>query len=142
MSLFFELAKAADKLVKKLLYVKAGEEFLIYADTSSDRRVVEITAASGYALDATVTVAWYETRPVIAMEPPRTVAAAMAAADVICELATQYIIHTKAFRNALTAGARHICLPGMDVESLIRLKPDQLVSSRRNRFYRRVPYKR
>ncbi len=120
MSMYMELAKAADILVRELLCVKPGEDFLIYADTASEQRVVEATAAAGHTAGGTVTVVLYETRPEIAMEPPRPLAAAMKNSDVICEFAKQYLIHTQTYRDALAAGARHLCLTGMTSDMMIR----------------------
>ena len=120
MSMYMELAKAADTLVRQILCVKPGESLLIYADTASDESVVKATAAAGHTAGGVVTVVWYETRPEIAMEPPRPLAAAMKNSDVICEFAKQYIIHTQAHRDALAAGARHLCLSETTSDMLIR----------------------
>ena len=120
MSRYMELMKAADTLVRQLLCVKPGEDLLVYADTACEERVVEATAAAGHIAGGTVTIVWYETRPEIAMEPPRPLAAAMKNSNVICEFAKQYLIHTQAYRDALAAGARHLCLTGMTGDMMIR----------------------
>ncbi|MEZ4571315.1 MAG: hypothetical protein R2849_13515 [Thermomicrobiales bacterium] len=72
--LSFEVAHAARKMVEEVMPVKAGENVVISADTSSDGRVVQATAEAVYALGAHPVVIWYETRPDAQMEPPGPVA--------------------------------------------------------------------
>ncbi|MEZ4522445.1 MAG: hypothetical protein R3A46_12490 [Thermomicrobiales bacterium] len=118
--LSFEVAHAARKMVEEVMPVKAGENVVISADTSSDGRVVQATAEAVYALGAHPVVIWYETRPDAQMEPPGPVAAALKAADVWFEFGVQYILYTDARREATEAGCRHACYGGMDVEMLVR----------------------
>ncbi|KPV63480.1 MAG: Thermophilic metalloprotease (M29) [Candidatus Bathyarchaeota archaeon BA1] len=120
MYLWMELAKAADVLIKQLLCARSGENLLLYADTSTDPDIVNAVAAAGYTAGVIPTIIWYETRPEVDMEPPKPVAAAMKNADVICEFAKMYIIHTNAYYEALKAGARHLCLTGITKEMMIR----------------------
>jgi len=118
--MWMELAKAADTLAKDLLSIKKGENVLIYGDTMTDERVVKATASAIYVAGGVPVVVLYETRPDIDIEPPKPLAAAMKNADVICEFAKMYLIHTKAYREALAAGARALCLSGMDADMMIR----------------------
>lgn len=117
--LSYEAAVGARKLVEQIMLVKPGEDVVITADTSTDSRVVDLTAQAVAAAGATPTVVWYETRPTSAMEPPGPVAAAIARADVWIEYALAYIMHSEAFREAMKNGARYANLTGMDVPMLV-----------------------
>ena len=118
--LSFELAGAARTMVEEVMPVKPGENVVITADTGSDGRVVDATAAAVYGLGAHPVVIWQETMPEAQMEPPPPVAAALAAADVWFEFNVAYILYTDARDNAVNAGCRHACYGGMDVEMLVR----------------------
>ena len=48
----YELAKAAHKLVSEMFEMKPGETLVITADTESDPRVVEATAAAAFTVGA------------------------------------------------------------------------------------------
>lgn len=117
--LAFELAKSARKLVEQIMLVKEGEEVVIVGDTSSDRRVIDEVAKAAYAAGATPTVIWYETRPSAVTEPPKVIAGAIKNADVWIEFSYAYLLHTVAWREALDAGCRYICLTGMDVLMMV-----------------------
>ncbi|MFQ5821581.1 MAG: aminopeptidase [Candidatus Heimdallarchaeota archaeon] len=120
MSMEWELRKAASIVVKDMLCLKEGENVLIYADTASDRRVVESIAAAAHAAGGEAGLYWYETRPEVGLEPPKPLAAAMKAVDINVEVAEKYLIHTEAYHEALRAGARNMCLTGMTPDMMIR----------------------
>lgn len=114
-----EVAKGAMTMVRDVLLVKPGETVLITADTSSDKRVADAFAKAAYAIDAMPVIINYPTAPCAVMDPPAPIAGAVERADVWIELSLSYIMHTKAFQNAIAAGVRYICLTGMDVEMLV-----------------------
>ncbi len=118
--LAFELAGAARKLVETVMLVRPGENVAITADTATDWRAVDATARAVYAAGAVATVLLYETRPTAVVEPPAPVAAAVANSDVWIEFAYAYVLHTPAFRAAMAAGSRYICLTGMDVDMMVK----------------------
>ncbi len=118
--LSFEVARAARKLVEEVMLVKPGENVLVTVDTAGDRRVAEAVAEAAYAAGAVPTLVVYHTSPTAVVEPPAPVAGAAARAQVWIELAVAYVLHTDAYRNALAAGCRYICLAGMDVDMLVR----------------------
>ena len=118
--LLLELAAAARKLVEVAMPVHAGEQVVITADTSSDERVVRATAQAAYVMGATPTVIWYETLPNPCQDPPPPVARALTAADVWIEFAVTYTLYSNAHREAIAAGCRYFCLPGMDVDMMVR----------------------
>ncbi|MDH4208146.1 MAG: hypothetical protein OEV76_04660 [Anaerolineae bacterium] len=115
-----ELAAAARKVVEVAMPVKPGEQVVITADTSSDERVVWATAQAVYAMGATPSVIWYEALPNPCMDPPAPVALALTVADVWIEFAVAYTLYSEAHGRAVAAGCRHFCLPGMDVDMMVR----------------------
>jgi leucyl aminopeptidase (aminopeptidase T) len=117
---FLELAAAARKLVAEAMPLKPGEQVVITADTSSDERVVRATAQAAYALGATPTIIWYETLPHPCSDPPPPVARALTGAEVWIEFAVSYTLYSNAHQAAIAAGCRYFCLPGMDVDMMVR----------------------
>jgi leucyl aminopeptidase (aminopeptidase T) len=115
-----ELAAAARKLVEVAMPVVPGEQVVITADTSSDERVVWATAQAAYAIGATPSVIWYETLPNPCMDPPPPVALALKVADVWIEFAAAYTLYSSAHKEAVASGCRYFCLPGMDVDMMVR----------------------
>ncbi len=128
MEMEWELRKAAQVLVEQMLNVQPDEHVLIYADTATDRRVVESTAAAVHISGGQAGAYLYETRPEVLMEPPRPLAAAMKASDVVIEFAVRPAFWSKAWDISLEAGSRNICLTGMTPDMMIRCigKVDQL----------------
>ncbi|MBM3471203.1 MAG: hypothetical protein FJX73_10510 [Armatimonadetes bacterium] len=118
--LSFEVAGAARKLVEQVALAKPGETVAVTADTSSDPRVVEATAAAAHAAGAVPVIVWYPTRLGGGHEPPRPVAAAIASADVWIEYAVGYLLYSNAYHTAMQQGARYICLSGVDADLLVR----------------------
>jgi aminopeptidase len=70
-------------------------------------------------------------RPSHGAEPPRTVAAAMAAVDVILAPTIQSLSHTAARKRASEAGVRCATLPGVTEEMLARVMSADLEGLRR-----------
>jgi leucyl aminopeptidase (aminopeptidase T) len=129
--LSWELAASARKLVENVMLTKPGENLVISADTACDMRVVQATAAAAHAAGAVPTVVMYPLRKTAVMEPPPPVAGAIRHADVWVEYAVAYILHTRAYKEALKNGARYICLTGMDammmVNTIGRIKYDKVL---------------
>ena len=67
-----------------------------------------------------------------AAEPPRTIAAAMAAADVVLAPTVQSLSHTAARKAASDAGARIATLPGVTEEMLARVMSADMAELRRS----------
>jgi leucyl aminopeptidase (aminopeptidase T) len=110
--------------------VKAGEEVLVVCNQVTE----EIGAlmrieAQGDGADATLAV--ISERESHAAEPPRAVAAAMAAADVVLAPTVQSLSHTAARKAASEAGVRIGTLPGVTEEMLERLMGGDLDEMRR-----------
>jgi leucyl aminopeptidase (aminopeptidase T) len=110
--------------------VGAGEEVLVICNPVTE----EIGAlmrieAQGDGADATLAV--ISERESHAAEPPRPVAAAMAAADVVLAPTIQSLSHTAARKAASEAGVRIATLPGVTEEMLARLMNGDLAEMRR-----------
>jgi leucyl aminopeptidase (aminopeptidase T) len=110
--------------------VGAGEEVLVVCNPVTE----EIGAlmrieAQGDGADATLAV--ISERESHAAEPPRPVAAAMAAADVVLAPTIQSLSHTAARKAASDAGVRIATLPGVTEEMLARLMNGDLDEMRR-----------
>jgi leucyl aminopeptidase (aminopeptidase T) len=110
--------------------VSPGEEVLVVCNPGTE----EIGAlmrieAQGEGADATLAV--ISERDSHAAEPPRAVAAAMAAADVVLAPTIQSLSHTAARKAASEAGVRIGTLPGVTEEMLTRLMAGDLDEVRR-----------
>lgn len=116
-----ELARAAYKAIRDCARLRPGENVLVLADSIVDRPLVDAFAAAAYALGGETQVMIFETRPEINREPPKAVAAAMAASDLVIDLITQYIIHTVTYRRVREGGTRILCGTGITEDMVIRL---------------------
>jgi leucyl aminopeptidase (aminopeptidase T) len=110
--------------------IAVGEEVLVVCNPVTE----EIGAlmrieAQGDGAEATLAV--ISERETHAAEPPRPVAAAMAAADVVLAPTIQSLSHTAARKAASDAGVRIATLPGVTEEMLARLMNGDLDEMRR-----------
>jgi leucyl aminopeptidase (aminopeptidase T) len=110
--------------------IQPGEDVLVVCNPVTE----EIGAlmrieAQGEGADATLAV--ISERDSAAAEPPRAVAAAMAAADVVLAPTIQSLSHTDARKVASEAGVRVGSLPGVTEEMLSRLMASDLEQIRR-----------
>jgi len=110
--------------------ISPGEDVLVVCNPVTE----EIGAlmrieAQGDGADATLAV--ISERDSAAAEPPRAVAAAMAAADVVLAATIQSLSHTAARKTATDAGVRVGSLPGVTEEMLTRLMAGDLEEIRR-----------
>ncbi|HYG96522.1 MAG TPA: aminopeptidase [Solirubrobacterales bacterium] len=125
-----ELDRAVKTVVRQCMGISPGEEVLVVCNPVTE----EIGAlmrieAQGEGADATLAV--ISERDSAAAEPPRTVAAAMAAADVVLAPTIQSLSHTAARKQATEAGVRVGSLPGVTEEMLGRLMTGDLEQIRR-----------
>jgi len=116
-----ELARAAYKAVSSCARLRPGENVLVLADSIVDRALVDAFANAAYALGGDTQVMIFETRPEINREPPKAVAAAMRASDLVLDLITQYIIHTHTYRQVREGGTRILCATGITEDMMIRM---------------------
>lgn len=125
-----DLDSAVRTVVRQCMGVGAGEEVLVVCNPVTE----EIGAlmrieAQGDGAEATLAV--ISERETHAAEPPRPVAAAMAAADVVLAPTIQSLSHTAARKAASEAGVRIATLPGVTDEMLARLMNGDLDEMRR-----------
>ena len=121
---------AVRTVVRQCMGVSPGEDVLVICNPVTE----EIGAlmrieAQGDGADATLAV--ISERESHAAEPPRPVAAAMAAADVVLAPTIQSLSHTAARKAASDAGVRIATLPGVTEEMLARLMNGDLDEMRR-----------
>jgi leucyl aminopeptidase (aminopeptidase T) len=117
-------------VVRDCLGVKQREEVLVIANPATqhlgERMREEAADAGGDAVLALISE-----RVSHAAEPPRSVADAMAAADVILAPTLQSLSHTAARKRASEAGARCATLPGVTEEMLARVMSADMGGLRR-----------
>jgi leucyl aminopeptidase (aminopeptidase T) len=125
-----DLDRAVHAVVRECLGVKEGEEALVVCNPVTQKvgeRLREEAANAG--ADAVLTV--ISERPSHGAEPPRSVAAAMAAADVLMAPTVQSLSHTAARKRATDAGVRCATLPGVTEEMLARVMSADMEGLRR-----------
>lgn len=125
-----DLDRAVKTVVRQCMGVSPGEEVLVICNPVTE----EIGAlmrieAQGDGADATLAV--ISERESHAAEPPRAVAAAMCAADVVLAPTIQSLSHTAARKAASEAGVRIGTLPGVTEEMLGRLMAADMDELRR-----------
>jgi leucyl aminopeptidase (aminopeptidase T) len=125
-----DLDRAVHAVVRECLGVKECEEALVIcnpATQSLGERLREEAADAG--ADAVLTV--ITELPSHGSEPPRSVAAAMAATDVLMAPTVQSLSHTAARKSASEAGVRCATLPGVTEEMLARVMSADMDGLRR-----------
>jgi leucyl aminopeptidase (aminopeptidase T) len=125
-----DLDRAISAVVRDCLGVREGEEVLVIANPATgdlgERLCAEAADAGAEAALATMME-----RASHAGEPPRTVAEAMKAADVVLAPTRQSLSHTAARKAASEAGARIATLPGVTEEMLARVMSADMEGLRR-----------
>jgi leucyl aminopeptidase (aminopeptidase T) len=125
-----DLDRAVHAVVHDCLRVKEGEEVLVVCNPGTrhlGERLREEAADAG----AEAVVAVMSERASHAAEPPRTVAEAMAASDVMLAPTVQSLSHTAARKRASEVGARCATLPGVTEEMLARVMSADMEGLRR-----------
>jgi aminopeptidase len=125
-----ELERAVRAVVRDCLAVKRGEEVLVVCDPGTQGLAERLRdEAADVGGEAVLTV--IAERAGHGTEPPPTVAAAMAAADVVLAPTMQSLSHTAARHRASEAGARVATLPTVDEEMLARVMSADMEGLRR-----------
>jgi leucyl aminopeptidase (aminopeptidase T) len=114
------LDRAVSTLIRDCLDLNPSEEVLVICNPITEElgALLRINA-QGEGGEATLAV--LSERESHAAEPPRTVAAAMLAADIVVAPTIQSISHTEARRAATEAGVRIASMPGVTGEMLARV---------------------
>ncbi len=115
----FELNKAAYKLVTELRPA-TGKQVLITADSSSDMRVAQATAAAVYTVGGVPTLINYHTLDEPMQEPPKPVLGASKYAEIWYNFAVAYQLYSPAYHAAVDNGCVYVELTGMDVDMMVR----------------------
>jgi leucyl aminopeptidase (aminopeptidase T) len=114
-----ELMNAAERISLELIGVKEKDRVLVVTDPG------KLTVGKSFCLvcrgiGAETVLAIMPFIGEHGNEPPSTIAAAMAAADVVFAATTHALTHTQARRNAHAAGSRVVILRGVDEEMMIK----------------------
>jgi leucyl aminopeptidase (aminopeptidase T) len=125
-----DLDSAVRAVVRDCLGVGAGEEVLVVCNPAT-RELAERLRSEAEGAGADAVLALIAERDSHAAEPPRPVAAAMAAADVVLAPTVQSLSHTAARKAASDAGVRIATLPGVTEAMLARVMSADMPELRR-----------
>jgi leucyl aminopeptidase (aminopeptidase T) len=117
-------------VIHDCLGVQDGEEVLVVCNPATQHMGELLRAEAGEA-GAEAVLAVMAERASHAAEPPRTVADAMAAADVLLAPTVQSLSHTAARKRASENGSRSATLPGVTEEMLARVMSADMEGLRR-----------
>lgn len=125
-----ELDRAVRAVVRDCLGVAPGEEVLVVCNPVTEG-LGALMRGEAQEVGADAALAVIAERDSHAAEPPGSVAAAMAAADVVLAPTIQSLSHTAARKAASEAGARIATLPGATEEMLVRVMSADMGELRR-----------
>ena len=125
--------KALHAVLVECLRLRRGETFLAVTDPDR-RKVAEILVHRARGLGAEAVLVVMDERAGHGAEPPKPVAAALAACDVFVAPTTKSLSHTEARLAACAGGARGATMPGITYEMLVRsMSADHASLRRRSR---------
>jgi leucyl aminopeptidase (aminopeptidase T) len=124
------LERAVEAVVRECLDVKSGEEVLVISNPAT-RELGERLRSESAAVGADAVLAVMDERSSHAAEPPESLAAAMAASDVVLAPTVQSLSHTAARKAASERGARIGTLPGVTEDMLARVMSADMEGLRR-----------
>ena len=125
-----DLQRAVSAVVRDCLGVKEGEETLVVCNPAT-QNMGEMLRQEAADAGSDAVLAVMSERATHAGEPPRSVAEAMGASDVILAPTVQSLSHTAARKRASEAGARCATLPGVTEEMLARVMSADMEGLRR-----------
>lgn len=111
------MQRTAKMMVEHSVALRAGEQVLVIGDTET-APIAEMLAAAAREAGGDVVMAIMTVRAQHGNDPPPTLAAAMAAADVMLMAVKHSITHTTARQQASARGARSAILRSVTVESM------------------------
>jgi len=115
-----DLAAAVRTVIDRCLGVQPGEEVLVAVDPPS-RPIGEALRDAARAVGADAVLGLMDERATDGTEPPRSLAAAMAACDVFIAPTSRSLSHTMARKQASDRGVRSATMPGVTEEMLARV---------------------
>ena len=124
-----DLGRAAASALGDCLALKADELLVVVADPGT-ATIAEVLVDTGRSMGAETVLVDMSERESNGTEPPRPVAAAMAACDVLIAPTTKSLSHTAARRAANDAGARVATMPGITEEMMARTMSADFASLR------------
>ena len=125
-----DLDRAVRAVVRDCLGVDEGEDVLVICNPAT-RELGDRMRAEAEGAGADSVLAVMAERASHAAEPPDSIAAAMAAADVVLAPTVQSLSHTAARKAATESGARIATLPGVTAEMLARVMSADMEGLRR-----------
>ena len=133
------LVKIAEGVLTSCLAVKPGEEILVITDDSRKEIGEAIYEAAGNLGCEKILMVMKE-REVSGQEPPKAIAEAMKAADVVIAPTAQSLTHTNARIEAAKAGTRVATMPGITKEMFSQCSPTppRHASKKMGRFLRSI----
>ena len=115
-----DLRPAVRTVIGRCLAVRPGEDVIVIVDHST-RAIGEALRAAAAAAGADAVLAVMDARANDGTEPPRPVAAALAACDVFIAPTSRSLSHTTARKRASDGGARGATMPGVTEDMLARV---------------------
>ncbi|MGK2932463.1 MAG: aminopeptidase, partial [Solirubrobacterales bacterium] len=125
-----DLNKAVRAVVRDCLGVRPNEEVLVVCNPAT-LELGEAMRAEAEEVGAQSVLAVMTERDSHAGEPPKTIADAMVAADVLLAPTVQSLSHTAARKCASESGTRAATLPGATTEMLARVMSENMKELRR-----------
>ena len=123
----YELQKASRSLIEDSLQLKEDETLIITADTESNDRVVNATAAAAFAAGAKVLVVHNPAplgvgKDADPMLPIDALSSVLKEADAWIEFNNKWLLYSTPFENAMEENEdlRYLCLVGLDVDMMVR----------------------
>lgn len=114
-----ELMEPAERIVREVVALRPEDKVLVITDAAK-LNIGKALCSVSRMLGAETVLALVPMTGEHGNEPPATMAAAMAAADVVFAPTTHAITHTAARRHAHAAGTRVVILRGVDEDMMIR----------------------
>ena len=115
-----DLDAAVRTVIDRCLAVRPGEEVLVAVDPPS-RTIGEALRDAARGAGADAMLALMDERATDGTEPPRSLAAAMAACDVFIAPTSRSLSHTMARKHASEQGVRGATMPGVTADMLARV---------------------
>jgi leucyl aminopeptidase (aminopeptidase T) len=125
-----DLDRAVRAVIRDCLAVKDGEEVVVVCNPAT-QNMGEMLRNEAADVGAEAVLAVMSERASHAAEPPRSVAEAMAAADVQLAPTVQSLSHTAARKRASEGGTRCATLPGVTEDMLARVMSADMEGLRR-----------
>ena len=115
-----DLGPAVQTVVRRCLAVKEGEDVVVVVDRAT-RAIGDALRDESAAAGADAMLVVMDERATDGTEPPRAVAAALAACDVFIAPTSRSLSHTSARKRATDQGARGATMPGVTEDMLARV---------------------